>query len=79
MHLIKVDFPAPLSPRTANTSPAKTSMSTSSRARTPPKRLVPLLTERNGIEESGLMFGSPVPDEACFPGARATRRTRPPR
>src|SRR6187455_1829997 len=37
MHLISVDLPAPLSPTSAMTSPARTSKSTSSSARTEPK------------------------------------------
>jgi len=40
MHLISVDLPAPLSPRSASTSPRRTSRSTPSRAVTAPKRLV---------------------------------------
>src|SRR5512144_977237 len=37
MHLMSVDLPAPLSPTSAMTSPARTSKSTSSSARTDPK------------------------------------------
>src|SRR5207248_10931484 len=39
LHLISVDFPAPLSPTSAITSPARTSKSTPLRASTEPKLL----------------------------------------
>src|SRR3954454_13312619 len=48
MHLISVDFPAPLSPTSAITSPARTSKSTSVRAWTEPKLFVIPFITRSG-------------------------------
>src|SRR5688572_24238172 len=47
--LIRVDLPAPFSPRRAVTAPAGSSRSTLSRASVPPNRLVRSLAARSGI------------------------------
>ena len=48
-HLIRVDLPAPLSPTSAITSPARTSRSTSVRACTEPNALVTPRSSRRGV------------------------------
>src|SRR5688572_23701364 len=50
MHLMSVDFPAPLSPTSAMTSPARTSKSTSSSAWTDPKFLDTPFVSRVGAD-----------------------------
>ena len=49
MHLISVDLPAPLSPTSAMTSPARTSKSTSVRAWTEPKLFVTFRASSIGV------------------------------
>src|SRR5690625_2030215 len=51
-----VDFPAPLGPMIANTSPASTSRSTPSTAGRPPKRLPTSRSSRIAIGRSRLRF-----------------------
>src|SRR6186997_2126087 len=52
MTLMSVDLPAPFSPTSACTWPGCRSMDTSSRARTPPKRLLMPSTSRTGVPTS---------------------------
>src|SRR5437764_851405 len=57
MHLTRVDLPAPLSPTSAVTSPARTSKSTSWRTWTGPKLLFRPLISRMGSLMDGLSPG----------------------
>src|SRR5436309_1397878 len=50
-----VDLPEPFSPTRQCTSPAMTSQSTASRARTPPKCLVARFKRRKGADESNFL------------------------
>src|SRR6478672_9690244 len=54
MHLIRVDLPAPLSPTSAITSPARTSKSTSLSASTEPNVLVMPRSSRSGCSVNGV-------------------------
>src|SRR6185437_14681778 len=69
-HLISVDLPAPLSPTSAITSPARTSKSTSDSASTDPKVFVMPRSSRSGVSLIGM--------ESCWrrPGGRLQHRSR---
>src|SRR5436309_1093309 len=64
---MSVDLPAPFSPSTTCTSPARTSRSTRSSATTPGKRLLTPRTSRRTLPEARL----PITDQ---PGPRRPRR-----
>ena len=69
MHLMSVDFPAPLSPTSAMTSPARTSKSTSVRACTDPNVFV-----RSRISRSGVSLTSGVSGRAMGGAHGASHR-----
>ena len=79
--LISVDFPAPLSPSSASTSPPRTSTSTSSRPTTAPKRLLAPRTARTVIPTSARARAARVPrcnHAARRPPPRRARSRRSP-
>src|SRR2546429_9777597 len=74
-HLTSVDFPAPLSPTSAVTSPAYTVKSTSRRTCTAPKLLLIPRSSSRGVALTGSSSDVPVPVPRGWAWHRDRRRT----